>query len=129
MLVPDQRPVQQFAPAGPDPPLHDRIHPRYPDAALNDADASIDQHGVEGRGELGVPVPYQEPGGAAGVLQIHDKVATSLGHPLSGEMCGDAEDPHAAGGVLDDCQIVQARSSQGADLEEITSQQGASLAA
>jgi hypothetical protein len=66
VLVPDQRPVQQFASAGLDPSLHDRIHARYPDSALNDADSGIDQHGVEGRGELGVSVPYQEPGGAGG---------------------------------------------------------------
>ncbi len=65
VLVPDQRSVQQFAPAGLDPALHDRIHARYPDSALNDADSSIDQHGIEGRGEFGVSVPYQEPGGAA----------------------------------------------------------------
>ncbi|GAA3572893.1 hypothetical protein GCM10022419_062230 [Nonomuraea rosea] len=69
VLVPDQRPVQQFAPTGLDPSLHDRIHARYPDSALNDADSSIDQHGIEGRGERGVSVPYQEPGSAAGLLQ------------------------------------------------------------
>jgi hypothetical protein len=32
-LVPDQRAVQQLSPAGLHPPLHDRVHPRHPDAA------------------------------------------------------------------------------------------------
>nr|WP_235030477.1 hypothetical protein [Nonomuraea solani] len=80
VLVPDQHPVQQLAPAGLDPSLHDRIHARYPGSALKDAESSIDQHGIEGRGELGVSVPYQEPGGAAGLLKVHNEVATWVTH-------------------------------------------------
>jgi len=32
-LIPDQGPVEQFVAAGLDPGFHDRVHPRYPDAA------------------------------------------------------------------------------------------------
>jgi hypothetical protein len=35
-LLPNQRPVKQFVAAGYDPPLHDRVHARHPDAAEYD---------------------------------------------------------------------------------------------
>ncbi|MEO3876569.1 hypothetical protein ABGB18_48105, partial [Nonomuraea sp. B12E4] len=78
---------------------YDRIHSGYPDTALNDADSGIDQRGVEGCGELGVLVLYQEPGGAA--------VATGLGHPVPGGMRGDAEvDRPGNLGGYDSCELA-----------------------
>jgi len=59
-LVPDESAVQQLASAGLDPAFHDRVHSRRPDAALDDLQSGIGQHGVEGLGELGVPVTNQE---------------------------------------------------------------------
>jgi hypothetical protein len=35
------RAVQKFAPAGPDPSFHDRVHSWYLDAAEHDVDARI----------------------------------------------------------------------------------------
>ncbi|WP_246147723.1 hypothetical protein [Nonomuraea turkmeniaca] len=104
LLVPDQGPIQQLTTTGLNPPLHNRIHPRYPDTAPDDADSSIDQHSVEGRGELGIPVTYQEPGHATGFLQLHDEIAAELGDPLPCRVRGHAENPNAAGGVLNDRQ-------------------------
>ncbi|MFD0502278.1 alpha/beta fold hydrolase [Streptomyces chiangmaiensis] len=57
-LVSDQRVVQQLSPAGLHPPLHDRVHPRHPDAAEHDLDArvragsSVRGRGAGGRGRL-----------------------------------------------------------------------------
>ncbi|MBL3671105.1 hypothetical protein JL475_35280 [Streptomyces sp. M2CJ-2] len=47
VLVPDRHAVQQLAPAGPHPPLHDRVHPRHPDAAEHHLDARLGEGRVE----------------------------------------------------------------------------------
>jgi hypothetical protein len=39
---------------------------------------------------------------SAGVLEVHHQIAGQLGQPRAGRVGGHAEDPHAAGGVLDD---------------------------
>jgi hypothetical protein len=46
-LVPDQRAVEEFVAAGLDPPLHDRVHPRHPNAAEHDRDSGVGEDGVE----------------------------------------------------------------------------------
>lgn len=48
-LVPDHHAVQQFSPAGLHPPLHDRVHSRYPDAAEHHLDPRVLEDGVEQR--------------------------------------------------------------------------------
>jgi hypothetical protein len=69
-LVPDQGPIQQFATAGLHPPFHDRVHSWHPDAAQYGGDAGVGEYRVEQRWEFAVPVADQEPGPAAGVLQV-----------------------------------------------------------
>jgi hypothetical protein len=46
-LIENQRPVEQFAAAGPHPALHHRVHPGHSDAAEHDRDASVGEDGVE----------------------------------------------------------------------------------
>ena len=58
-LIPEQGAVQELAPAGLHPPLHDRIHPGCADGARDDVDALANQHGIERLGELGVAVTDQ----------------------------------------------------------------------
>jgi hypothetical protein len=40
-FIPDQGAIQQLAPAGPYPALHDGVHPRHPDAAGDDLQPGI----------------------------------------------------------------------------------------
>jgi hypothetical protein len=80
-LVPDQGPVEQLAPAGLHPSLHDRVHSRHLNTAEHCFDPGVLEHGVEQAGELAVAVPDQEPRPAAGILQVHDEVLRGLGYP------------------------------------------------
>ncbi len=56
-LIPDQGPVQQLVAAGLHPALHDRVHPRHPDAAEHDLDPRIGEDRVEQGGETSRPGP------------------------------------------------------------------------
>ena len=85
-LVPDQRPIQQLAPAGPHSPFHDRIHARHPYAAEHHLDSCIPQDRVEQLGILAVPIPDQEPRPVARVLEVHDEVLCRLHHPGCGRV-------------------------------------------
>src|SRR5271165_4899726 len=126
-LVPDQRAVQELAPAGLHPPLHDRVHPRHPDPAEYSFDASVSEDGIEQARELPVPVPDQEPCPAAGILQVHHKIPGSLRRPGRRRVGGGAQDPDSPAGVLDHREHVQPRPGQGDRLEEVTGQQALGL--
>ena len=54
-----------------------------------------------------VSVSDEESEGAVGVVEVHEQVASQLSEPCSGGVGGDAEDVHAAGGVLDDEERVE----------------------
>ena len=77
-----QHPVQALAPGAGNPPLRDRIRPGRLDRRLDDPHASSGERRVEGRGELGVPVPDQELQPVRAVSEAHRQVAGLLGHPL-----------------------------------------------
>ena len=106
-LVPDQGAVEELAPAGLYPALHDGVHAGYPDAGGDDLDARVLEDGVERGRELAVAVPDQVAGLGARVFEVHDEVARGLGDPVRGGVGGRAEDADAAGGVLDDGEDVQ----------------------
>ena len=57
----DQEVVEAFSAQGADEALCDRVRPRCPDRGADDPDAGAGEDGVEGGGELGVPVADQEP--------------------------------------------------------------------
>jgi hypothetical protein len=116
-------------PAGLYPALHDGVHARHPDTALHDLESGVGEQCVEGGGELGVAVADEELGLAACVFEVHYEVASELHDPLSGGVCGGAQDSDAPGGVLDDGEDVQVCPGQGAGLEEVAGEQGAGLAA
>ena len=100
-LIPDQGVVQQLTPAAADPALHDRIHPRRLDRRADNPDASSPEHRVERGSEAGVPVMQHELHPRSGVLQVHEQVPGLLHHPGLDRMLGGAQNPCAAGAVLD----------------------------
>jgi hypothetical protein len=56
-----QHPVQALGPDSTDPPLGEGVRPRGSDRGLDDLCALGAEHLVERTGELGIPVPDQEP--------------------------------------------------------------------
>jgi hypothetical protein len=58
-LVEDQGAVERFAPAGPHPAFHPRVHPGDADAAEYDRDAGVGEDGVEHGRVLAVPIADQ----------------------------------------------------------------------
>jgi hypothetical protein len=84
----------------------------HPDAAEHDLDSRISQDGVEQFRELAVSIPDQEPDPASSILQAHDQVPGSLGHPGNAGVPGRAQDTDPATAVLDDCKHEQARPGQ-----------------
>ena len=102
-----QHPVQALSAATGDPPFGDRVRPRCLHRCFDDPHADGGEYGVEGRGELGVPVADQELQAASLVFEVYQEVAGLLDHPCT---CGVSRDPgkvHAAGAVLDEEQHVQ----------------------
>ena len=87
------------------------------------------EDGVEGGGELGVAVADQEPEASTGVVEVHEQVAGLLGEPGSGGVGGDAEDVHAAGGVLDDEERVEPVQGDGVEVEQVAGQDRVGLRA
>ena len=83
-LVEDQRAVEQFAAAGLDPALHDRVHAGHLDATLDDLGAFCCEDCVEG-GWVYVAVADEVLHGGVGVLEVHDRVSGELGDPAGAE--------------------------------------------
>jgi len=104
-------------PTGLYPAFHDRVHPGHPDACEYDAQVGVVEDGVEGGGELAVPVTDHEHNLAVRVLQVHGQVPRELRGPCGGGVCGGAGDPDAPGGVLDDGEDMQARPGQCSGLD------------
>ena len=78
-------------------------------------------------GELGVTVPDEKPEAAAGVLEVHEQVASLLSEPGPGGVGGDAEDVYAAGGVLDDNEDIQPTQGDGVEMKHVAGQDGVRL--
>jgi hypothetical protein len=57
----DQEVVEAFPSQGADEAFRDGIRPGCPDRCSNDPHVSAGEDGIEGRGELAVPVTDQEP--------------------------------------------------------------------
>ena len=78
-------------------------------------------------GELSVTVPDEKPEAAAGVLEVHEQVASLLSEPGPGGVGGDAEDVYAAGGVLDDKEDMQPTQGDGVEMKHVAGQDGVRL--
>ena len=66
------------------------------------ADTDRAEYGVEGGGELRVPVPDQVSEPVTGLLKLTGEIAGELGRPLACGVCRDAEQLHPPGPCLDD---------------------------
>jgi hypothetical protein len=122
-LVHDEGAVEQFGSAGSDPALHDRVHAGDADPGHDRGNAAVGKNRIERCGVAAVRVSDQVLHGGVGVLGVHDQVPGYLGGPGCGGVCGRAEDADAAGGVLDDGEDGESRSGQGADVNEVGSEE------
>ena len=96
-----------------------RIRNRSGDRRPEDLNVDGFEDGVEGGGELAVAVADQEPETAVGVVEVYDQVARLLGQPRSGRVCGDAQDVHPPGGVLDDEERVEPVQADRVEMEDV----------
>jgi hypothetical protein len=115
----DQHVVEAFAAQRADPTLGDRVGPRRLDGGAEDADVGAGEDGVEGGGELAVPVADQEPKLVGAVAEVHQQVAGLLGHPAAGRVGGDPREVYPSGGVLDYHEDVEAAQEDGVDVGEV----------
>ena len=77
----DQEVVEAFPAQGADEPFRDGVRPGCPDWGADDADIGAGEDGVEGGGELAVPVTDQESKPLGAVAEVHQQVAGLLGDP------------------------------------------------
>ena len=115
----DQEVVEAFPAQGADEPFRDRVRPRCPDWGAEDPDVGTGEDRVEDRGELAVPVADQESESFGAIVEVHQQVAGLLGHPGPGRMGGDPGNVHAATGVLDHHEDVEAAQEDRVDVGEV----------
>jgi hypothetical protein len=77
----DQQVVEAFAAQRADEALRDRVRARCPHRGADDADVDAGEDGVEGSGELAVPVADQEPELLGAVAEVDQQVAGLFSDP------------------------------------------------
>ena len=105
--VDDQYPVQQLAAYRADPSFGDCVRLRCSHGRAQDANAFAGEHGIEDAGELGIPIPDQEPDARHAVAEVHQQVPRLLSDPGAARVGCYSEQVDVAGGVLHDEQYVQ----------------------
>ena len=73
--------VEALSADGPDPAFGDGVGVRRPNRRAGDLDTGRAPDIIERSGELGVPVPDQEPERDGTDTQVEEEVAGLLGHP------------------------------------------------
>ena len=96
----DQQVVEAFPAQRADEAFGDRVRARRLDWGADDANVGAGEHGVEGLGELAVPVADQEPGLLGAVVEVHQQVAGLLGDPCAGGVGGDPGEVYTTAAVL-----------------------------
>jgi hypothetical protein len=122
-LVVDQQPVGALLANAANEPLGIAIRSRRPRRDLDHIEAFGGEDGIEGGGELGVPVADQEAERADPLTQIHHQITGGLGSPDRGRMSGHPEQVHPAGADLHHKQDVESAQRDGIESEEIGGQQ------
>jgi len=86
-FVVDQQSVSALGADAADEPFRVAVRRGCAGRDLHHVDAFGDEHGVESSSEFGVPIADEEAEGADAVIEVHQKVAGSLGgsRPRSGE--------------------------------------------
>src|SRR3954470_24858332 len=105
-LVVDQHLVGALGSDAANEPFGVAVRPRRPRGSPDHVDAISGEDGVEGAGELRVPVSDQETELRDPIAEIHQEVACLLRGPGSRRVRGDAEDVYPAGGDLHHDQHV-----------------------
>jgi hypothetical protein len=121
-LVVDQHSVGAFLADAANEPLGITVRSRGPGRNLDHVDVFGGEYGIEGSGELGVPVTDQEAERGDPFAQIHQEVTGSLSGPGRGRMSGHAEDVDPAGAYFHDEQDVESAQGDGVEGEEIGGQ-------
>jgi len=119
----DEEPVQALSADRADKPLGDSVRARRPDGCLDDPDPFGGEDGVEGRGELGVPISDEEFGRRRPFRQVVAEVAGLLGHPAGHGAGRDTGEVDPTGVVVDEEQHVETPEQDGVDREEVTGDQ------
>jgi len=125
--VDDQEVVEEFAADRADEAFGDCVRPWCPRRGLDDPDVGGGEDGIEGGGELAVSVADEESEAAVGVVEVDEQVASQLSEPCSGGVGGDAEDVHAAGGVLDEEERVEAVQGDRVEVERVAGEDAVGL--
>jgi hypothetical protein len=107
-LVVDQDAVGALGTDGADEPLGITVRMWSAWRCLDDRDVLAAEHGVEARGERGVPVPDEEAERGDPVAQLHGQVTGGLGDPLPGWVRGHSQNVDLAGPYFDHVQDIQA---------------------
>ncbi|MDX3233554.1 hypothetical protein [Streptomyces sp. ME19-01-6] len=94
---------------------------------LDRSNALAGKHGVEGGGELRVPVADEVGAFCGAIAELPQKPPGLLSDPYGGGMGCDAEDVDGAGTHLHDEQRVEPLQADGVDMEEIGGKQAAGL--
>jgi hypothetical protein len=113
-----RRLVEAFAAQRADPAFRDCIRARCSNWCADDAYVGATEHRVEGGGDLAVAVADQEPILGGVVAQVHERIARLLGDPGACRLGRDPRDVHAAVGVLDHDEDVEAAEKDGIDVGE-----------
>ena len=95
------------------------VRPGTTGRAFDDVDTFGGEDGVEGVGELGVPVADQEAKRVDLVIEIHQQGAGGLGGPGRGRMGGHPEEMNLPGAHLDDEQDGETAQSDGVEGEKV----------
>ena len=128
-VVVDQQPVGALGADTADEPFRIAVCPWRARRDLDHLDVVGGEDGIEGIGELGVPITDQETERADLVAQVHQQIAGSLGRPGRGRVSGHPEQVHPAGAHLHHEQNVESAQPDGVEGEEVGGQQTRRLSA
>jgi HicA toxin of bacterial toxin-antitoxin, len=129
VLIPDEGPAEERAPAPADPTFCDGVHARRPDVAEHGPDSGIGEDGVECGSKVRAAVPDHELDPLRLLAEVHQQVLGLLRGPLPGGMQSDPEDADAPDGVLDHSQDVSLGAVEQIDREEVARQDRLGLGA
>lgn len=118
--VPDEGPIEDFPPAGTDPPLRDRIRPWCPDWNLDHPDTRALKHRIKRGDELDITVTDEELDRLGTPAEINHEIPCLLGNPHRSGISSGPEDVNPPSGVIDDGQAVHLRPVQQVDDEEVS---------
>jgi hypothetical protein len=129
LFVVDQHPVGAFGADAADESFRVAVRPGTTGRAFDDVDTFGGEDGVEGIGELGVPVADQEAKRADPVIEIYQQVAGGLRGLGRGRMSGHPQEMNLSGAHFHDDQDIKAAQPDGVESEEVSGQQPGGLSA